>query len=881
MGPLAQVARRAAAGDLAGAAAELARLRPPPPVALAARGSADPSESPTTWIEWTPNGRRVGVLGAGQLRVFEAESFRQIGPSIPLDRDGGFFNLSPSGALAFVQRPSAVTLHALDGGEILLTLPRTAREYGARALSPDERLVAYLDLAPGLPHGLDGNAIALWDVERRAIVRHLVPPGSTGRAPFVHAHWGSALSFSRDGRFVTMGFDDGRAREWEAATGAFVRERPDARLIEGPEGLGVHVPVDPDPRTGENPAVPIVRDLRANRDLGPLEAPDCPAATGEALFGPPGAPLVTLRADRQLCLWDLPTRTLRAVVEFPSRGPIHRHQVGSVVTFTPDGSGLLVSLGRPHDDVTPLRLFDAATGKAVRDFPEATLVGVDDEGAVLVHEQGKQLHRVKGALRVPTVSPTASLVGMNALTFPGWRGWRGYARAEEGHGLSFLDAHRGQVARLPAEDGYWCTRADPARRWLIGVDERGDLRAWDLLTREPRLHLPASSASLDLVALRVSDRGDALAFATELGAESRLSLLTGELTQTRGEEPNMPGRWHGPPPSSYDAHVRGVALGGDARVRMLLRDPGSDEHALRLPGSRGPSPLRAVVPSPAWIDAGSADGHDGMVLAPRDAYVATFWGSGTPGAGERLRLFLLPSGREVAQREAPAITGAAFDPRGGRLAIGDHDGLRILALPSLREVARAPGETEGTPVYASDGALLAWPARSEDKDRIDELHLFDVSAGRERCRTTGAPPLAFSRDGRLLASRAAGGGLAVARTADCAPVATFPLEGSVTALAYLPDGTLVALLAEGQATFLDPAGTPTLVLRLAVGAAAAFSPTGRVELLGDPVQARRLASCQVEGYVLPFELCEARFAERGILAGGLARDRGHGPAVGR
>jgi WD40 repeat protein len=165
-------------------------------------------------------------------------------------------------------------------------------------------------------------------------------------------------------------------------------------------------------------------------------------------------------------------------------------------------------------------------------------------------------------------------------------------------------------------------------------------------------------------------------------------------------------------------------------------------------------------------------------------------------AGIELSLWDVSSGREVRvfTGHTSPVTGIALSPDGRILASrargGEGDNtLRLWNVSSgheLHTVVLAPRPEMNKPVtFSPDGALVATGSGTR-------IHLYEVTSGRELLApsdTGSVTSLAFSPDGKLLAS--ASEMVQLWDTSSGSEVCTLAVDG-VAGLAFSPDGKLLA-----------------------------------------------------------------------------------------
>ena len=262
------------------------------------------------------------------------------------------------------------------------------------------------------------------------------------------------------------------------------------------------------------------------------------------------------------------------------------------------------------------------------------------------------------------------------------------------------------------------------------------------------------------------------------------------------------------------SHVHSVAFSPDG---TLLASAGSGE-TVRL------------WQAPAWNAIRTLTGHqrevtwvafspDGMLLA-------------SAGSDKTIRLWETATGAPVRTlTHGSWVNVVAFSPDGTLLASAGSDGtVRLWQAPAwnaIRAWTGHEGSEAGTVVFSPDGMILASAGDST-------VRLWDTTTGtlvrimaRDIHWTT---ELAFSPDGRLLASAATDNTVRLWETATGAPVHTLMgHENQVHAVAFSPDGTLLASAGTDNAVRLWETATGTPIRALTHGSwvsSLAFSPDG-------------------------------------------------------
>jgi WD40 repeat protein len=555
---------------------------------------------------------------------------------------------------------------------------------------------------------------------------------------------GTAARFAPDGQTLLTTDNRGSIRLWQAGTGRLLRETKPLRNNQPFHALDSFVSADsrvvgangqqdgvflweaetgkqilalkdevrgmfsaalsPDGKTlvvsGARNRARLV-EVATGKEVRQFEGPDkAPAPASEFdrmqeewlfwfTFSPDGKSLAGASGKDSFCVWNVADGRLR----FTVRGCRGR------LAFSPDSKHLVCG----GKEATPMRLYETATGREVRQFdahpgfvyalafsPDGKTVASGENHTVDLWDvdTGKRRHSFAGH-----ASPVVSV-----------------AFSPDGSGLA------------------------------SGDSQEGTLIVWDLKARKPR-HTFASHL-MYVLSLAYSPDGKTLAAGDGApntpvyDAQIQLwDLSAGRLLR------QFPGHLAGVGSLSFSPDGKRLASGGhDARVRVW--DAATGQRLLQIRGESSRSKSAAFSPDGRALLVAGSDGGVGGELA--------LW---RPDSGQKVRdlgttgavpyAAFLPDGRTVLARQS------------GRISVWDAQDGRLLRSFSLGD-AYSPGAVNGYPVplaLSPDGHTLAVSGDHRDP----AIQLWDTATGKRVGRLSGhkggpAQALAFSPDGKTLAS---------------------------------------------------------------------------------------------------------------------------------
>ncbi|HET6891631.1 MAG TPA: hypothetical protein VFH31_11045, partial [Pyrinomonadaceae bacterium] len=648
--------------------------------------------------------------------------------------------------------------------------------------SPDSRLIA---AAAGQ------NSVKVWDVITGRELQTLA--GAQGT---ILASMGVYfIAFAGDGRIVTIGDS---IKVWDIASGRLLRSSEISTLNEfGLLGGGAGAAVS------GNQLAYVVNDgselqlkfwdLATGRETRSIKVTSKDITNAEVGFTPDGKVLVAAIGEKRLRLWELTPSGIAREKELGSTTAEY-----SPVRLSRDGRRLALIEGYT------VRIWDLAEGRELQPLklPNSGIVvehaqahfGLSDDGkraasggfdtptALWDLETGKQLITMSGRTNMAykvTFSSDGNHLSSGARTRWDLRAGRGLRVSEHPSGIMFA---------LPSPDGRLLAAFTP-NSGSVSILETPSGRRLHILTA-PALVVQRFSFSPDGSKLLVT-YGPRYDEKTQLPADMRSGIVTGE------------------------AKIWDVKSGRELRTLAVREIPSearfsADGQVIAVLGSTNSISL--------W-DANSGTRIRELSSSPY-ANLSNLGNLSSPGAitsmpnmADLTAMMNNVMGAMAAGTMGRTVTSAAFSPDGRVLATGGVESKSNFDLAAM--MGAATGKKKSSKNLPDPQDMM----KDLKVEAIGQVVLWDVASGRElgalKGHGKGVTQVAFSRDGRLLASGSSDNTIKVWDVSARRTLATFTGHtANIESMDFSPDSRLLASTSEDGATFLWDTATGEHLLTL-------------------------------------------------------------------
>ena len=768
----------------------------------------------TTWAQVpspTPAAQRgIGVQGQGTNKSATATpQGKEAKPELVLQT--GYNNLfgatrlvfSPDGRLLATGtfRSNTIKLWDTANGRELRNLSG-GRQSGMSlspyiAFSNDSRLVAA---------SAGGTAVKVWDVASGREVQTL-DSGSEGMVSAIAGV--TFIAFNPNGQIVTV---SDAIRVWDLATGQAVRtigsESSDALASLSGSG-GAAISLDgtqlATAATASENEIKFF-DLVSGRETRTVKLPDDEIQTIEMTFAADGHLLVAALLNKRLKVWDVTSKASErdlgsaagewSLLRFSRGGRFLALSEGYAVRlWDVAGARELPALKAPSSGfvISTNRIYASFT----EDGKRIATGGFDTPTIVWEAETGKQLLKMNG--RTNMAYKVAFSADGNQLFSGGRTRWD----LRTGRGLRVVSAPSDQQLGFPSPDGKLLAVFSPTGN-AVSILETPSGRKLQTLT-------PAS----DSVVQRVGFSADGSLLVVTYGA-SEAQMSKGNIPGQSGGE-NLVRIWDvkaGRELRSLNVGTSAMAASFSADSRVLATLGAMGEASLWDTASG--NKLRDLTSSPMASITQMMQGAGGMT--PDQLRKMKPGKLGTtpqmPDLSAMTNMITNMMGSMSAGTMGRSVTSVAFNSDGRTLAIGGVESKSNLDLAAMMDPANQRKQNKNS--KARDPQEMMKDMKVEATGQVT---LWDVTTGTQIGALSGhgkgVTQVAFSRDGRLLASGSTDNSIRIWDVASRREVRTLTGHtANIESLDFSPDGRLLASASDDGGTFLWDANTGEHLLTL-------------------------------------------------------------------
>jgi len=760
----------------------------------------------------TPDKRGIGIQSAASSSKAQAEQqAREAKPELVLQTGyNNFFGatrllFSPDGRLLATTtfRSSTVKLWETATGRELRDLSSGTQSSMSMApfvaFSNDSRLIA---AAAG------NNSVKIWDVTSGKELQTLA--GTQGS---IMSSFGIYfIAFTPDGRIVTIGE---AIRVWDVASGRELRTlditNTDASRFIGQGGASLTADGNQLAFIVTNDSRPQVKfwDLTTGSEVRSVNLPDKDIDNLELAFTQDGRLMVAGLVDKRLKLWDV-------------TGKGNERELGSTaaemsgIKFSRDGRMLLLS------DGYTVKLWDVATGRELPSLnaPNSGLFKTQVSVSANFSEDGKRV--ATGGFDTPTVlwetETGKQLLKMNGRTNMAYKatfsadgtqlssGGRTRWDLRTGRGLRLTSAPSDKVLGVPSPDGKLLATYAPNSN-AISILEIPTGRQLQTLK-------PATSGG---VVERMSFSPDGTTLIATYGPDEEQRQKPPTFPQSASSE-NPLRLWDvksGRELRSFAVTSSSADVGFSADGRLLATLGSMDQ--ISLWDTASGSKVRDLTSSPLANLTNSmgnlgATGNPAQILknARKSGMPANM--PQMPNIADLTGMMTNMMGAMSAGTMGRTVTSLVFSPDGRTLAVGGVESKSNVDLAAMMGTGQNKSKNKKQPTpddFMKDMKVEA----------VGQVVLWDVATGSEigalKGHGKGVTQVAFSRDGRLLASGSTDNTIRIWDVASRRELRT--LSGhtaNVDSVDFSPDSSLLASTSQDGSTFLWDANTGEHLLTL-------------------------------------------------------------------
>ena len=783
-------------------------------VLLAAAASVAFAQTPSA--SPTPDKRGIGIESSSAANNTQTgQQAREAKPELVLQTGyNNFFGatrlvFSPDGRLLATAtfRSSTIKLWDTATGRELRNL--SSGKQSAMGISPfvafsgDSRLVA---AAAG------ENSVKVWDVTSGLELQTLTSAEGGLASSIVGVYF---IAFSSNDRIVTI---SDAVRVWDVATGKELRTIATdtfngMALMSGEGGAALSLDgtqlarVSPDQETQVK-----FWDLTTGREARSVKLPGDNIGEIESVelaFTPDGHLLVSGIVDKRVKLWDVTTKA-------------NERDLGStaldwsLLKFSRDGRLLAMSEGYT------IKLWNLATGRELPALkaPNSGLFSTQGRVFASFTDDGKKV--ATGGFDTPTIlweTETAKqLLKMNGRTNMAYKvafsadgnqlssGGRTRWDLRTGRGLRITAGPTDKQFAFPSPDGRLLAAFTPTSN-EVSILETPTGRKLQSLT-------PAT--------------GEGVVQRASFSPDGIMLVVTYTASEAQMKQPRIPGQSGS---NENQVKIWEVKSGRELRTLNLASQPSEagfsfDGRVLATLGSMGEislwdtasgSKLRDLTSSPLANLSQMMNGVSGMNPAQLRNMKPGKSGSmpQMPDMTAMTGMLTNMMGSLSAGTMGRSVTSVAFSPDGGMLATGGVESKSNIDLAALMNPAAAQKNQKKNSKPPDPEEMM----KNMKVEAIGQVTLWDVASGREigalKGHGKGVTQVAFSRDGRLLASSSTDHTIKIWDVAARRELRTLTGHTSnIDSIDFSPDSRLLASASDDGGTFLWDANTGEHLLTL-------------------------------------------------------------------